>query len=160
MHCLTYLFLYYDNPRRYIHIYLYIYVYVYIYSCCSVPKSCLSLCGPMDCSIARLPVLQHLPEFAQTHIHWVSDTILPSHPLSSPSLPAFNLYQHQGLFQWVGSSHQVAKILELQHQSFHEYSGFISFRIDSPYHVSKKEMSTYSSILAWRIPWMEEPGGL
>ena len=65
------------------------------------------------------PVLHHLPECAQTHVHWVSDAIQPSHPLSSPS-HAFNLSQHQGLFQWVSSLHQVAKVLELQlqHQSF------------------------------------------
>ena len=66
-----------------------------------------------------LPVYHQLPKSIQTHIHWVSDTIQPSHPLSSPS-PAFNLSQHQGLCQWVSSSHQVAKVLEfqLQHQSF------------------------------------------
>ena len=62
----------------------------------------------------------HLPELAQTHVHWVSDAVQPSHPLSSPSPHALNLSQHQGLFKWVGSSHQVAKVLEfqLQHQSF------------------------------------------
>ena len=67
-----------------------------------------------------LPVDHQLPEFTQTHVHWVSDAIQPSHPLSSPSPPTFNLSQHQGLFQWVNSSHQVAKVLEfqLQHQSF------------------------------------------
>ena len=78
------------------------------------------LCGPMDCSTPGLPVHHHLPEFTQTQVHWVGDAIQPSHPLSSPSLPALNLSQHQGLFQWVSSSHQVAKVLEfqLQHQSF------------------------------------------
>ena len=67
-----------------------------------------------------LPVNHKLPEFTQTHAHWVGDAIQPSHPLSSPSLPAPNPSQHQGLFQWVNSSHQVAKVLEfqLQHQSF------------------------------------------
>ena len=69
----------------------------------------------MDCSTPGFPVLHHFLEFAQTHVHWVGDAIQPSHPLSSPS-PAFNLTQHQGLFQWVGSSHQVAKVLELQLQ--------------------------------------------
>ena len=61
-----------------------------------------------------------LPEFTQTHVHWVSDAIEPFHPLSSPSPPALNLSQHQGLFQWVSSSHQVSKVLEfqLQRQSF------------------------------------------
>ena len=81
---------------------------------------CPTLCNPMDCSTPDLPVHQQLPEFTQTHVHWVSDAIQPSHPLSSPSPLAFNLSQHQGLFQWVSSSHQVAKVLEfqLQHQSF------------------------------------------
>jgi len=86
----------------------------------SVAQSCLSLCDPMDCSIPGLPVHHQLPEFTQTHVHWVSDAIQPSHPLLSPSPPAFNLSQHQDLFKWVSSSHQVAKVLEfqLQHQSF------------------------------------------
>ena len=86
----------------------------------SVAKSCLTLCDPMDCSTPGLPVHCQLREFTQTHVHWVGDAIQPSHPLSSPSPPAFNLSQHQGLFQWVSSSHQVAKVLELQlqHQSF------------------------------------------
>ena len=67
-----------------------------------------------------LPVHHLLPEFTQTHVHWVGDAIQPPHPLSSPFPPAFNLSQHQGLFQWVSSLHQVAKVLEfqLQHQSF------------------------------------------
>ena len=87
---------------------------------CSVAKLCLTLCNPMDCSTPGFPVLQCLPEFSQTHILWVSDAIQPSHPLSSLSPPAFNLSQHLGLFQWVSSLHQVAKVLELQlqHQSF------------------------------------------
>ena len=86
----------------------------------SVSQSCLTLCDPMDCSTPGFPVHHQLPELTQTHIHWVSDAIRPSHPLSSPSAPALNLSQHQGLFQWVDSSHQVAKVLELQlqHQSF------------------------------------------
>ena len=86
----------------------------------SVAQSCLSLCDSMDCSTPGLPVHHQLPEFTQTHIHWVGDAIQPSHPLLSPSPPTFNLSQHQGLFQWVSSSHQVAKVLkfQLQHQSF------------------------------------------
>ena len=72
----------------------------------------------MDCSTPGFPVLHHLPEFAQTHVHWVSDAIQPCRPLSSLSPPAFNLSQQQGLFQWVSSLHQVARVLELQHQSF------------------------------------------
>ena len=87
---------------------------------CSVSQSCSTLCKPMDCSIPGFPVFHHLPEFAKTHVHRIGDAIQPSHPLSSPSPPAFNLSQHQGLFQLVSSSHQVAKVLELQfqHQSF------------------------------------------
>ena len=79
-----------------------------------------TLCDPMDFSTPGIPVYHQLLEFTQTHVLWVSDAIQPSHPLSSPSPPALNLSQHQGLFQWVSSSHQVAKILEfqLQHQSF------------------------------------------
>ena len=74
------------------------------------------LCSPMDCSTPDFPVLHYLPEFAQTHAHWVGDAIQPSGPLLSPSPPAFNLSQHQGLFQGVISSHQVAKVLEFQLQ--------------------------------------------
>ena len=77
-------------------------------------------CNPMDCSMPGFPVLHYLPGFAQTHIHWVDDDIQPSHSLFPPSPPSLNLSQHQGLFQWAGSSHQVSKVLEfqLQHQSF------------------------------------------
>ena len=86
----------------------------------SVAQSCLTLCDPMDCSTPGLPVHYQLTELTQTHVHWVGDAIQPSHPLSSPFLPAFGLSQHQGLFQWVSSSQQVAKELEfqLQHQYF------------------------------------------
>ena len=86
----------------------------------SVTQSCLSLCDPMDCSTPGLPVHHQLPELTQTHVHWVSDAIQPSHPLLSPFSPAFYLSQHQGLFKWVSSSHQVAKVLQfqLQYQSF------------------------------------------
>ena len=73
---------------------------------------------PLNCSTPGFYVLHYLPEFAQTHVHWVSDATQPSHPLLPPSPLAFNLSQHQGLFQWVCSSHQVAKVLEHQHQSF------------------------------------------
>ena len=83
-----------------------------------VTQSCLSLCDPMDWSMPGFPVHHQLLELTQAHVHWVGDGIQPSHPLSSPSPPAFNLSQHQGLFQWVNSLHQVAKLLELQHQSF------------------------------------------
>ena len=88
--------------------------------CCSVTKLCPALCDPMDCSTPAFRSLHYLPEFAQTHVHWVSDAIQPSHPLLSPSPLALNLSQHQDLFWWVSSLHQVAKVLELQlqHQSF------------------------------------------
>ena len=81
--------------------------------CCLIIRSCLTLCDPTDCSTPGLPVLHHLPEITQTHVHWVSDAIQPFHPLSSPSPPAFNLSQHEGLFQWVSSSQEVVTVLEL-----------------------------------------------
>ena len=86
----------------------------------SVAQFCLTLGDPMGCSTSGLPVHHQLLEFIQTHVHWVSDAIQPSHPLSSPSPSALNLSQHQSLFQWVSSLHQVAKVLEfqLQHHSF------------------------------------------
>ena len=86
----------------------------------SVSQSRPTLCDPIDYSTPGLPDDHQLPEFTQTHVHWVGDVIQPSHPLSSPSPPAFNLSQHQGLFKWVSSSYQVAKGLkfQLQHQSF------------------------------------------
>ena len=86
----------------------------------SVTQSCLTLCGPMNHSMPGLPVHHQLPESTQTYVHWVGDAIQPSHPLSSPSPPALSPSQHQGLFQWVNSSHHMAKVLafQLQHQSF------------------------------------------
>ena len=86
----------------------------------SVAQSCLTLCDPVDCRTPGFPVHHQLPEFTQTHVHWVGDAIQPSHPLSSPSPPTCNLSQHQGFFQWVSSLHQAAKVLEFQfqHQSF------------------------------------------
>ena len=85
---------------------------------CSVAKSCLTPCDPMDCSKAGSLVLHYLLEFAQIHVHWVSDAVQPSHPLQSPSSFAFNLCQDGGLLQWVCSLHQVGKVLELQPLSF------------------------------------------
>ena len=98
----------------------------------SVVQSCLTLGDPMDCSTPGFPVHHHLPEFAQTHVHWVDDTIQPSGPLSSPSPPAFSLSQYQGLLQWVSSLHQVAKYWSFSFSisPSNEYSGLISFRID------------------------------
>ena len=89
----------------------------------SVARSCLTLYDPTDCSTPGFPVHHQLPELAQIHVHWLSDAIQPSQSLLPPSPPTFNLSQHQGLFKWVSSSHQVAKVLEfqLQYQSFNEY---------------------------------------
>ena len=94
-------------------------------------QSCRTLCDPMKCSMPGLPVYHQLPEFTQSHVHWVGDAIQPFHPLPSPSPPAPNPSQHQGLFQWVNSSYEVAKVLEfqLQHQSFQWTPGLISFRM-------------------------------
>ena len=86
----------------------------------SVAESCLTLCDSVECSMQGLPVHHKLLEFTQTHVHRVGDAIQPTHPLAFPFPPTFNLSQHQGLFKWVSSSHQVDKVLEfqLQHQSF------------------------------------------
>ena len=96
----------------------------------SVAQSCLTLCNPMDCSTPGFPVHHQLLKFAQTHVHCVNDAIQTSHPMLSSSPSTFNLSQHQGLFHWVSSSHQMAKVLEfqLQHQSFQWI-----FRIDYLY---------------------------
>ena len=85
----------------------------------SVAQSCLALCNPMNRSTPGLPVHHQLPEFIQTHVHWGGNAIQPSHPLSSPSPPTLNLFQLEGLFKWVSSMHEVAKVLEfqLQHHS-------------------------------------------
>ena len=93
------------------------YVNIITLCCCSVAKSCVTLCDPMNCNMAVFHVLHYLPEFAQVHVHYVC---VASNHLEPPSPLPLNLFQHQDLFQWVGSSHQVAKVLELQlyHQSF------------------------------------------
>ena len=96
-----------------------------------------TLCDPMNRGMPGLPVHHQLPESTQTHVHWVGDVIQPSHPLSSPSPLALNFSQHQGLFQWVSSLHQVAKVLEfqLQHQSFQWTS-----RTETTYKTLKKNV--------------------
>ena len=81
-----------------------------------ITKSWSTLCNPMNCSTLGFPILHYLPKFAQTHIQWVNDAIQPSHPLLPAYPPALNLSQHQGLFQWDSSSHQVAKVLDFQLQ--------------------------------------------
>ena len=96
--------------------------------CSSVIQLCTTLCNPTDYSPPVLPVHQQFPEFTQTHVHWVSEAIQPSHPLSYPSSPAFNLSQHQGLFKWAHSLHQVAKVFSFFFNitASNEHSGLIS----------------------------------
>ena len=91
-----------------------------VYQFSSVAQSCLNLCDPMNRRMSGLPVHHQLLDSTKTHVHQVGDAIQPTHPLSSPSPPALNLSQQEGLFKWVSSSHQMAKVLEfqLQHQSF------------------------------------------
>ena len=103
-----------------------------LHSVQSSPQSYLTLCNPMDCSMPGFPVHHQLPELTQTHVHWVSDAIQLSHPLSPPSPLAFNLSQHRDLFQWVRSLHQVAKYWNFSFSIIpsKEIPGLISFRMD------------------------------
>ena len=96
----------------------------------SVAQSCLTLCNPMDFSMPGFPVHHQLPELTQNRVHWVSDAIQPSHPLSSPSPPTFNLSQHQGLFQWLHIRWPKYWSYTFSISPSNEYSGLISFRID------------------------------
>ena len=98
----------------------------------SVGQSSPTLCDSMNCSTPGLPVHHQLPEFTQIHIHLVGDAIQPSHPLSSCTPPALNLSQHQGLFKWISSLHQVAKLWSFSFNisSSSEHTGLISFRMD------------------------------
>ena len=117
--------------------------------CCrSVAQLCLTL-EPMDCSRPGFPVLHYLLAFAQNHVHWVSDAIQPSRFLLPPSPPALNLSQHQDLFQWVSSLHQVAKVLalQLQHQSFQWI-----FRVDF---TSAQQMLFLLLLLLLRLPLLQ-----
>ena len=148
----------------------YIYTVEYSVQFSSVAQSCPTLCNPMDCSMPGLLVHRQLLELTQTHVPWVCGAIQPSHPLSSPSLLAFNLSQDQGLFQWVSSSHQVAKVSEFQfqHQSSNEYSGLSSFMIDwfdllavqgtlkslLQYHSSKASILHHSAFFHLPHPYM------
>ena len=106
--------------------------WVIFYCFCWVDKLCLTPCDLMECCTLGFPVLYHLLEFAQTHVHWIGDAIQQSHPLSFPSHPAFNLSQHQGLFKWSSPLHQVAQVLGFSFSisPSNEYSALISFRID------------------------------
>ena len=98
----------------------------------SVTDSCPTLCDPMNHSAPGLPVHHQLQEFTRTHVHWVGDAIQSSHPMLYPSPPAFNLSQQQGLFKWVSSLHQVAKVLELKFNisPSNEHPGLISLSMD------------------------------
>ena len=109
----------------------------------SVAQSCPTLRDPMNCSTPGLPVHHQLPEFTQTHVHRVSDAIQPSHPLSSPSPLAPNPSQHQGLFQWVNSSHEVAKYWSFSFSisPSNEEPGLISFRMESWISLQSKGLS-------------------
>ena len=88
----------------------------------SVAQSCPTLGNPMDCSTSGFPVHHRLPELAQTHVYRIGDALQPSHPLLSPSSPTFNLSQHQDLFQWVSSLHQVAKVTFSKYKRVHTTS--------------------------------------
>ena len=127
---------------------------------------------PLRLQMPGLPVHHQLLELTQTQVYWVGDAIQPSHLLLSPSPPAFNLSQHLGLFQWVTSSHQVARVLEfqLQHQYFQWYSGLISFRMDwldllsvqgtlksLLQHHSSKPSVLQGSAFFWRSKWQPSP---
>ena len=133
------------------------YYFLFVCCCCSVIKLCLSLCNPVDCSTPGFPVLHHLLEFAQTQVHWVGDAIQPSHRLLSPSPFVFSLSQHLGLFQLVGSSYQVAKVLELQLQEQHIQNSLLEsktypkfpweFKLHS--RSSKESPGNYKSCSRW-----------
>ena len=124
IHVYSLIYIYTHIVCMYICVYVYIHTYTFLspkllYGIASdqirsVAQSCLTFCNPMNHSTPGLPVHHQLPEFTQTHVHRVSDAIQPSHPLSSPSPPVPNPSQHHSLFQWVNSSHEVAKVLEFQ----------------------------------------------
>ena len=106
--------------------------YSHLYQFSSVAQSCRTFCNPIDGSTPGLLVHQQLPEFTLTHAHWISDAIQPSHPLSSSSPSAFNLSQHQSIFQWVSASHKVPKYWSFSFiiSPSNEHPGLISFRMD------------------------------
>ena len=118
---------------------------IQLYICCSAVQLCPSLWDPMDCSTPGFPVLHHLLEFAQTHAHWVCDAIPPSHPLLPPSPPAFNLSQHRGLFQWVGSASASASVLPMNIQGWFPLglTGLISL-------LSKALSKVFSNTTVWK----------
>ena len=104
-------------------------------SCCSVAQSCLTLCDPTNGSVPAFPVLHYLPEFSQTHVHWVGDAIQPCHPLSPPSPPTPNPSQHQGLFQWVSIDHwgRLSYLSLLFFGTLHSNGYIFPFLLSSPW---------------------------
>ena len=124
-------------------------------STCSVTQSSLTVCNPTDCSTPGFPVHHQLLEFAQTHVHWVGDSILPSHPLSSPSPPAFNLSQDQGLFQWV-CSFSVNQVFFWQWvRSFSMSQFFIRWPKYCSFSFSISPSNEYSGLIYFRIDWFD-----
>ena len=139
--------------------------------CCSVAQSCLTFCKPMDCSMPGFLVLQHLVNLPQTHVHLVGDAIQPSRPVSSLSLPASNLSQLPGTFLGEGNGTPLQySCLEnpmdweawwaAVHGVTRSQTRLSDFTFTFHFHALEKEMATHSSVLAWRIPGMGEPGGL
>ena len=127
--------------------------------CRSVIELCLNLCDPMNCRTSGFPVLHSLPDFAQTHVHWVSHTIQPSHFMLPPSPLALNLSQHQRLFQSVGSVHPVAKVFSFSISPSNEYSqliGLISLqskglsRVFSSYTIQRHQFF-HAQLSLWSI---------
>ena len=118
-----------------------------------VIRSCPVLCDSMNCSTRGFPVLHYLLEFSQTHVHWVGDDIQPSHPLLPLYPPVLNLSQNQSLFQWVSSSHQVAKYWSFRFSisPSNEYSGLISFRTDWFDLAVQGSLQQHRSLKAWII---------
>ena len=126
---------------------------------------CLTLCDPTDCSTSVLPVYHQHPELAQTPIDWVGNDIQPSHPMLSLSSPTFNLSQHHGLFQWVSSLHQVAKVLSLvkwvKWKSLSHVRLFVTHGLYSPWNSPGQNTGVGSpSLLQWIFPTQEWNQGL
>ena len=120
---------------------------------CLVAKSCPTLCDPMNCSTPGLPVHQQLPEPTQTHVHQVGDAIQSSHALSSPSSPALNPSQHQGLYKWVSSSYQVPKVLkfQLQHQSYQWIPRTDKEEYQIECRIPENSKERYEGLIKWTV---------
>ena len=129
----------------------------------SFTQSCLTLCSPIDCSMPGFPVHHQILELTQIHVHWVSDAIQPSHPLLSPSPLSFNLSQHQGLFRWVSSSHQMAKYWSFSFSisPSNEYSGWLPLGWTGWISVRDSQESSsilqFKSINSWAFSFLYSP---